>query len=186
MLNIVEYEKSLSKKSSLDVRLKELEIENEKINVPEVIEILDNDKKFSTEENDIFSSLLESINIKIEALQNVLNSKIDFLNKEQFRSEYEEEINIINSDIEDFLTSHNDLLFREIKSLEDFKETLKHTLNTSKWTRNFLDHKDKLELKQREQGDINQLLTQRKHITEEIQKIKNILEEFTEVENQSS
>jgi ABC-type cobalamin/Fe3+-siderophores transport system ATPase subunit len=181
LLNIVDYEKGLSKKSSLDVRLKELGIENEKINVPEVIEILDNDKKF-IEENDIFGSLLESVNIKIEALQNVLSSKIGFLNKGQFRSEYEEEINTFNSDIESFQISHNDFLVREIKSLEDFKETLKHTLNSSKWTRDFLEHKDKLVLKQREQGDINQLLIQRKNITEEIQKIENILEELAGVE----
>lgn len=181
LLNIIEYEKSLSKKSSLDVRLKELEIENEKINVPEVVEILDNDKKF-IEENDIFSSLLESINIKIEALRNVSNSNINFLNKEQFRYEYEEEINIINSDIEGLLTSHNDILLHEIKSLEDFRENLKSTLNTSKWTQHFLEHKQKLKLKQREQGDINQLLTQRQHITDEIQKAKNILEKLTEIE----
>lgn len=182
LLNVVEYEKKLSKKSSLDVRLRELEIENEKINVPEVIEILDNDKKF-TEENEVFRTLLESINIKIEALQTVFNSKVGLLNKEKFNFEYENEIELINSNIESFLTSHNDLLLSEIKSLEDFRETLKHFINTTKWKRNLLEHKKKLELKQREQGDINQLLTQRKQITEEIEKIKKSLEELIEVEN---
>lgn len=185
LFNIVELEKSLSKKSSLDVTLKELEIENEKINVPEVIEILDNDNKF-TEENDRFRLLIQSVDIKIETLRNVLNSNIDFLNKEQFRAEYEEDINVINSNIEGFLTSHNDLLLREIKSLEDFKETFRYTLNTSKWADNFEEHKQKLEVKQREQGDINQLLTMRKQITEEIQVIKNLLVELKEVETKIS
>ncbi|MFJ8066908.1 TrlF family AAA-like ATPase [Psychrobacillus sp. NPDC096426] len=181
LFKIVELEKSLSKNSSLEVRLKELEIENEKINVPEVIEILENDKKF-TEENESFKLLIESVDTKIEALKNILNSNIDFINKEQFRAEYEEDINLINSSIEGFLTSHDDLLLREIKSLEDFKETLRFSLDTSKWISNFKEHKQKLEVKQHEQGNMNQLLTHRKQITDEIHMIQKLLVELKEVE----
>nr|WP_245402431.1 hypothetical protein [Psychrobacillus psychrodurans] len=181
LFKIVELEKSLTKKYSLEVRLKEFEIENEKINVPEVIEILDNDKKF-TEENESFKLLIESVDTKIEALQNILKLNIDFINKEQFRTEYEEDINLINSNIEGFLTSHDELLLREIKSLEDFKETLRYSLDTSKWLNNFKEHKSKLEVKQREQGDMNQLLTHRKRITDEIHMIQNLLVELNEVE----
>ncbi|MGE7094255.1 PHP domain-containing protein [Lysinibacillus sp. NPDC048646] len=168
LYKILKYEDTLSKKSSLEVSLKELELQKEKINIPIVTEILESDKKF-TEENIAFQILLNSISKKIEMLQAVLKIDIELLNKEQFRTEYEEEINQINSNVQGYISSHNEILKSEIKSLTDFKDTLLHNLKKSEWNKNLLEHNEKLEIKQREQGDINQLLTQRKLISEKIQ-----------------
>ncbi|MED4454884.1 hypothetical protein [Metabacillus fastidiosus] len=115
-------------------------------------------------------------------LQGVLNIDVKQLNKDQFKSEYEDEINLINTDIKGYLTSHDELLIRKIKSLEDFKESLRHTLNHSRWTKDLKEHKSKLELKQSEQGDINKLLTTRKQTSDEIQNINSTLEKLKEVE----
>ncbi len=182
---IVDYENALSKKSSLEVKLKELEIEIEKINVPEVINILEDDRAF-TEENKTILLLIEKINLKIEKLQDVLSTNIDLLNKEQFRSEFGDYIDQINTNIEGFLTGHNDLLIREIRSLKDFKQTLRLNLNTSKWSIDFIEHKEKMKLKQNEQGDINQLLKKRMLITDEIQVINNDLENLKLIEEKTN
>ncbi len=177
---ILEYEDTLSKKSSLEVELKKFEIIIEKIDIPIVIEILDNDKKF-TEENKTFQTLLQSICMKIELLQGVLNTNVDLLNKEQFREEYEEEITQINANIQGYISSHNEILIHEIKSLTDFKDTLVHNFSVTGWNKDLLEHKAKLETKQREQGDIKLLLAQRKDISEKIERINKELEDLKEI-----
>ncbi|TCI80926.1 PHP domain-containing protein [Exiguobacterium sp. SH0S1] len=174
-------EKRLKEKSVLELKLKDLENEENKISAPEIVELLEDEKQFSLDRDNI-NNVFKTIDVKIEKINQALSVEVSTLDEERYNVSSHPELFAINEKIKDYLLNYEKIMSDSINDFIQFKENIISDFKATKWNTELLEHSEKLTKKREEQGDVTQLILKKELISKEILDLKKELLQLAELE----
>lgn len=183
-LSIIEIEKKISQKASLEIKLNELNIKKGKLNLPQVKTLLDKSNTYENESQELkrYLSFLEN---KIEQLETAVEYKYSG-NSYTYQPDHKEELDGLLEQSDTLITSINESVLKEVEKAKEHYDNLKRQLNVSNWSKEYITYRERLKKIKSEEVDIDRLIVENQNTQMEITEIEKKLEEIKEIEQKVS
>ncbi|WP_026831371.1 TrlF family AAA-like ATPase [Exiguobacterium antarcticum] len=179
-LNIFEIEKKIAQKSSLEIKLNELNIKKRNLNIPQVKDLLEKNEIYETEAKYIRNYLL-FLDDKIINLEKNVNEAFVF-NQYNFQLTHKLELDNLLAHSSHVLGVVNESILKEVEKLKNHYDILKDQLNNSQWSKEYINCKEQLEKLKTKEVNLDRLIVENQNTQSEIKNIEKNLEDIKNIE----